>query len=153
MATRSDWTTPANADGAANSTLASFAGNAVGARAGGIRMPIAAPTGKTALTITSVKARFWMRQAGTLAGNGTLTVGYRSSAGVDTTLATYTADLAALTTPVDFDLTAVIGGDWAQFATKLAALWATCSTAVANTSTADVDAVALVVSATLTDLI
>jgi hypothetical protein len=151
VATRNDWTSPANAAGARNGTLSSFAGNALGARAGGVDVTLPGITGKTALAITSVKLRFYARQAGTVLGNGTLKYGYKTSAGTRVQLAAPTGDVDGLTTPLEHDLTALVGGDWNAFGTVLAGAYVEASTAVLNTHTADLDAVELVVTATLTD--
>jgi hypothetical protein len=149
---RNDWTTPANAAGPRNGTLASFAGNALAARSGGVEVDLPALPNKTALVITAVELRFYVRQAGTALDNGTLRMGYRTSTGSRVVLGARTANVDALTVPVVFDLTGVVGGSWTAFGTVLAGAWAEASTPALNAHTADLDAVELVVTASTPDL-
>ncbi len=149
VAARNDWTNPANADGFGNGVYSSFAGNLLAARAGGISIPFAATTGKTALTITSVTLTFAGQQTGVVpvTSPGTLVIGYTSSTGARVVLESFTANIGFLAGRV-YDLTSVVAGDWTKLPT---AAWAECSTAAANLSAADIDCCFLQVVANVTD--
>lgn len=148
---RSDWTTPANAQGKRDGTTSTGAGNALGARAGRLVGTPPPSVNKGALNITSVVLNFYVSQAGTVAGNGTLQLGYRVSGGGDVVLATITADTASLTTPLSYNLTAVVGNSWPVADTLKWFVY--FSTPVLNTSTVACDAVELVIQANKTEIL
>ena len=149
VATRSDWTTPANAQGKRDGTTSTGAGNALGARGGKLVGTPPPSVNKGALDITSVLLNFYVSQAGTVAGNGTLQLGYRISGGGDVVLATLTADTASLTTPLSYNLTAVVGNSWPVADTLK--WFVSFNTAILNTSTVACDAVELVIQANKTE--
>jgi hypothetical protein len=151
VATRNDWTNPANANGTPDASVAAFAGNLTAARAGGVDVTLPAITGKNELSITQVLLRFYVAQAGTTLGNGTLKYGRRSSAGTRTQLGAATGNITNTATPIDVDLTALVAGDWNAFGTVLAGAYVEASTAAANTHTASFAGVELRITATRTD--
>lgn len=147
---RTDWANDANATGPANGTTATIAGNALGARGGRLRLTYPASANKTALTITKVELRYFVTQAGTTLGNGTLQLGYRLGAGADVVLAAITGNIAALSPPQAFDITGVVAGSWATI--DQISTWALFNAALLNTSSAALDAVVIYIEASRTEI-
>ncbi len=142
------YSNPTNAQGLANGTLASGAGNALGARS--YRLDLAFPTitGKEELTITAAELRFYISQTGTALNNGGMTIGWGSTSRTYAQTNAFPADVNHLTTPIVVPITGV-PLTWAELATVVARV--NHVTAVLNTSTVNIDAVHLVVNATRTD--
>ena len=142
------FTNPTNAQGLANGTLASGAGNALGARTYQLNLAYPAITGKDELTITAAELRFYISQTGTALNNGGMTIGWSSTSRAYAQTNAFPADVNYLTTPLVVPVTGV-PLTWAEMASIVARV--NHVTAALNTSTANVDAVHLVVTATRTD--
>lgn len=136
------WTNPGNATGTTNGTNATHAGQALAATSATLDLTYAAVAGKTALTLTQVRLRFYVTQAGTLAGNGSLVLSHGASG---TPLATISGDSSAALT---YDVTAAYP-TWVSLAAVTTRV--VHSSAVGQLHTATVDAVELLVDATVTD--
>lgn len=146
VAGRSDWASTANATGRADGVTATLASNALGARSGRLVASLVDLTGKTALTITSVRLRVHASLTVVALATGSLTVTYRASTGgADVVLDTRTATFDALATGIEYDLTAIVGGSWAT----LNALEATVAVSLGASlgSSAALDAIELLVDA------
>lgn len=117
VAGRSDWATEVNATGKANGATATCTGNALGARGGVLVLSYPAHVNKTALTITKVELHFHIAQTDTFLNNGTFAWGYRISGGGNVPLGNNVANFDALVTPLVYDLTGVVAGDWSKLDT------------------------------------
>ena len=142
------FTNPTNAQGLANGTLASGAGNALGARTYQLNLAYPTFTGKDELTILAAELRFYISQTGTALNNGGMTIGWSSTSRTYAQTNAFPADVNHLTTPLVVPVTGV-PLTWAEMASIVARV--NHVTAALNTSTANVDAVHLVVTATRTD--
>jgi len=150
VAGRSDWATITNAQGLVDGTLATFAGNALGARAGRLDGVYAAPLDKTLLTITKVEMRFYVQTTNITLGNGQGLIGYRINNGADVQLAALTTLQNNLTTPLAYDLTSVVAGSWTTLG-QLSA-YITVSNPLGNGSGINLDAIHLYVEANRTEI-
>lgn len=148
---RSDFDTPANAQGRQNGTLCTCAGNALAARSGRIDLSYADFLNKQDLTIQTVRLHFYYAQVSTLAAAST---GGYNFGGADTQLFS-NATLSQpdfLTTPQTFDITAAIAGNWANLNTVRTYVVANIG-ALALNDNVRVDAVELEVLATATQIL
>lgn len=147
VAGRTDWASDANATGPFNGTLATIAGNALGARGGQLEFDYVDFPNKDSLTITSCVVDFHVRQAGTVGDNGDLRLKIDTGSGF-VTVASFAGNVSNLVAPRTFD----ISGSISVFS-DLNALRTAVSfeSGVAELQTADVDAVVLRVTATATE--
>lgn len=142
------FTNPTNAQGLANGTLASGAGDALGARSYQLNLAYPAFVNKTELTITAAELQFYISQTGTALNNGGMTIGWSSTSRAYAQTNAFPADVNYLTTPLVVPVTGV-PLTWTEMASIVARV--NHVTAALNTSTANVDAVHLVVTASRTD--
>lgn len=142
------WTNPANATGKKNSSNATIAGSAL-AVDGTLTLDYADSVAKTALTISSVTLKFYVSHTTTLAA-ASLILSWNKG-GADTTLQTITVTTDALAAGLSFDITASITG-WADIDALQTKVRFNAGAAAA-TSNAALDAVELVVVASVTDAI
>lgn len=154
--TRQDFDTPANAVGINHATRCRCAGNALGARSGGLQLTYADSVGKTDLTIISATLSFYT-EVSSLLGVTTMRHEYRiGSSGAWTVLATRTASLATVSfqdpNPDVFDITAAIAGSWANVDALQASVEAEVPSFAAS-NYVDVYAVVLTVTATATQTV
>lgn len=145
---RTDWASDSNASGVNNSTMATFAAAATGARGGRLDLAYANYLNKTELTITKVELRFYGRVFNTVLNDADVRLQYNIGAG-DVTLETITGDADYRSTPKTHDITSAIGGDWS----KLDAITTHCraNAALGETWQAELDAVVVHVEANRTD--
>lgn len=141
-------TNPANAQGLRNGTVATGAGNALGARAYQLNLAYPTITGKAELTITAAELRFYISQTGTALNNGGLKIGWSSTSRAYAQTNAFAANIDNLTTPVVVPITGV-PLTFAEMASIVARI--NHDTAVLNTSAFSCDAVELVVTASRTD--
>lgn len=140
---RTDWTNIANAEGAADGSVASFAANALGVRGGQLRLIFQNYLSKTELTITDVRVNLFISVAGTTLNNANVRVLLILPSVGNYTLATITGDISGSRS---WDVTSIIGGDWGKL--DEAQIAVTASSAVGQLWTSTVDAVTLEVEAT-----
>ena len=124
-----DWEVPQNFQDDRTPAEASLEGGKGGLglspKGGGVRATVIAPrSSKTQATITRVRAFFYLRQTGTLLGNGTLAWGVEGSVSRE--------QLGAVSGDADgefeIDITDQIGGDWSRLQGGLV-LWVEGSSA------------------------
>jgi len=144
-----NWTNPNNANGLANGTSATRAGQAVASTDANLRLNYvnfgATITGN--FTITIVQLDYYVAQAGTALGNGGLILEYRLAVGAWTTLATYTGNVDFLAVPDSYDITAAVAGSWTSINNLEVRVRAVLGLAT-NLVTCSVDAVRLGLEAT-----
>lgn len=113
---RTDWASDANVisgtNGLHDGSVATFAGNALGARGGQLELSYADSVNKTELVISSVKLHFYGRVFNTSLNNADVQLRW-SKGGAFTTLETIAGDSDFRTTPKTHDITASIAG-WAD---------------------------------------
>lgn len=147
---RTDWASISNAQGTNNGTVATIAGNAVAARNGRLRCDFANFTNKSSLTIDSVVLSFYGQKGGV--GVGKFDGGYRiEGVTADIFLWSISGTTASnfMTSPRVHDLTSARSWTWADLdAFDAFFQW---SSAVAETGTAEADAVILTVTASATE--
>lgn len=144
---RSDWATITNAQGLNGvGGNATFAGSALGVRSGRLVGNYANVVNKAVLAITSVKLHFYVTVAGTLLDNAEVQLTRRIS-GSDVVLQTITGNSSSV--PITHDITAAIGGNWANIDSLEATVIA--SAALSELWTATVDAIELEIIAFTTD--
>lgn len=147
---RSDWAATGNAVGmASNASVATFAGNTLAARGGQLDLDYVDFANKQSLTITKVELRFYVAQAGTVLGNGTLQLKW-SKGGAQLLLEAITGNVDNLAAPRVHDITNQITS-W----NDLNALKSHVSTSTpgGNTHTASLNAVQVHIQATRTDIL
>ena len=160
---RSDWTNPANAQGDWNNVLAAFAGNALGARSGRLDLDYADFPDKADLTITAARLFFYGRVFGTLGNNATVILQW-TRGGATLPLQTITGNLDFLagaggSNGLEFDILGTpLGGPLAAGIESWDHLnslrtFITADAALGEIWGAEIDAVALRVVATRTDLL
>lgn len=149
-ATRSDWTTPANAQGKPDLVFSTITGNALAARSGRLNaaMP-AAPSSVTGnFTITAAVLRFYLRAQ--LPAGGTVPqgkVGYAFNGGADVLLDTLGVNGATTDYfPAEYDITSLIAGSWANV--PLVVPYCLVQLPILNTSTYSMDAFVIAITAT-----
>lgn len=142
ISARQDWINPANAQGAANATLASIAGNAAGPRGGTLTFTYATQPARNDLTLDVAQLRFHVRQQATALNNGDLRLEWRPTATAAwTTLETIAGNVDSLAAPRSFS---ILGGaitDWPHLSAVQARV--IFESALGELQTADVDAVIL----------
>lgn len=142
------WPNIANAQGRTDGTTANAVGNALAARSFTARMAYAAQNNKTALTITACELRYYFNHTSVL-NNATRTLratwtgGSYTSGGISTSL-------NASTTPVTVDVFALGVTDWTK-ANSLVSFVDLTTTLGAVTGGLNLDAVELVITASLTE--
>jgi hypothetical protein len=155
VATASDigtdaWTNLANAQGAADGSSATRAGQTLNATSAEMRCQFDTVSGKGQLTLDKVELSFYVAQSGTILNNGGLSLDYRiGSAGGWTNLVTYVNNQDFLTTPVVFNLTAA-AITWANAGDVEVRVGADLVIATGGV-TCSVDAVSLDIEASLID--
>lgn len=147
--TGSGWTNPGNATGTHNGSNATVTGSATAATGGTLTLSFTPLTGKSALVISSVTLDLYGAQSGTTLGNGNYTADYSLNGGTTWTnfLPTQTGNF---TNDLGNDLTAAVGGNWANL--QNVKVRVTASYAAANLSSATLDAVELKVTASVTTI-
>lgn len=143
------WTSPANAEGLKNGTLARALGNVLNARVYQLTLAYRDYTGKEVLAVTGAELRFYINHSG-LVGNTSrnLTVTW---AGGSWTSGVQTAPSNTLTVPFVLDLAALGVDTWAELNSLGVVVDATTAVGAAGTQGVDVDAIELIVTATHTD--
>jgi len=149
--TGSAWTSPANATGRKNGVNATIAGDALAVRDGTLTLDYADTVGKatSGLAITSATLKFYVSLTTTAVPNEHLILSWGKG-----NTATQLVDIAASSNDLaagrSFDITAGIAS-WADIDSLKTAVRFT--SAIASTGSAALDAVELVILATVTDLI
>lgn len=148
---RTDWATDANAisgtNGLHDAAVATFAGNALGARGGQLELDYPNHVNKSALTLTSVKLFFYGRVFSTVVNNADVQLRWEKGAGF-TTLATITGDDDFRTTPKQFDITGSIAS-WSDLDALRSAM--RTNAALGETWQAEFDACELEIIASKTE--
>jgi hypothetical protein len=146
------WTNITNAQGAANGSSATRAGQVLNPTSSQMRCQYESVGLKEELTLEAVELRFHVAQAGTILNNGGLSLDYRlSNAGAWTNLVTYANNQNFIASPVVFDMSA-IANTWAKV--KLLETRVAVTLGVATSGvTCSVDAVRLHLEASLIDTI
>lgn len=146
-----DWGSITNAEGEPNGNNAIISGDTTARRAGLLRLNYQDFVDKTALTISSVKLRFYFQMAGTVANNGDCRLYYDIGAG-DVLLEAFTGNINHINDTQgarEYDITTAIGGDWSKLNTLSSAV--VFDRDVLETWTCAVNAVQVEVLASRTD--
>lgn len=147
------WSNGASSLGAPNSFYATNANGATTAASGTLTINFGSQDNKTELTITSVIVSLYWKNVAGLVLPGTWKAEYSLDGGTNwTTLVTGTTSFTKDVTPDTFDLTSVVGQDWAKL-TNMRIRFTYTASASATPSTLSVDAIKLSVLATRTDLL
>lgn len=138
-----NFTNPTNAQGVANATEATRAGSPTAAINATLRLTYTnMPSWLTSYTIEFVRLRFHFAQAGVVLGNGGVHVEYRTAAaGAWTTVLSTPNNNDNITSPLDQDITAIIGQDFTKLTDLETRIRATLP--LASTATVRVDAIEL----------
>jgi hypothetical protein len=108
------WSNLSSAEGAADGSSATRAGQTLSTTSSLMRCQFQTISGKDDLTLDKIELKFYVAQAGTLLNNGGLSLDYRvGSVAAWTNLITYTDNQNFLSSPVVFDMTALVG-TWAN---------------------------------------
>jgi hypothetical protein len=115
--TTPDWLTPANAVGTNNSTFATISSSATLAINAALTLTLPAITGKSMLSLSSVKLRAYGSSTKGAASTFSMLCEYSTNGGATwTALETFTTTQTFTATPREYDVTAAIGGDWSKLA-------------------------------------
>lgn len=113
------WTNPTNAQGLHDASNATMVGDVLDGLDGILRCAyLNLVNDHTQLAISAVNLHYYVQSTGTVANNGHLALWYRvdgttTFAGA-TLLELITGNVANLSTPRTFDITAAVGGDWSK---------------------------------------